>query len=104
MAGGGTDIRPWKTMKLTAPQSYTTLGDLKTWLDGVIPTSENIWILKDTMLYSGNYEFIGTMYINNVNTYHIRRMNNGTLSTAGTGTAGSTEYLTQGETLTVFYQ
>ena len=104
MASGGTNISPWKIKKITAEQSYSTLGDIKTWIDSEIPTSDNIWVLKDSVSSAANYEFIGTMYIFGTNTYHIRRMNNGSVSTAGTNNTTGTEWVDSGETFTIFYQ
>lgn len=94
----------WKSMHITAPENYTTLGEVKNWLDSVIPSSPYIWVLKDDISQLVNSAFIGTVYVNNVNTYHFRANANSSQIASGINNTAGAEIVNANDGFTIFYQ
>ena len=113
MAGGGTDIRPWNAMKVTADQNYTTATDIQDFLDAFVQNSHYWFALKDNPKL--NYKEIQNEFIC---MYYGYQNNGGTNIFTGNGyirvrstafqtrSISSTEdaILNSGETITIFYQ
>ena len=106
MAGGGANISPWKVMKITASENYTTADTIKAWLDAEIPNSNYIFILKDSPTF--NYlviqnEFIGNEYINGTSGLFFR-WRSVAIQARTSYTSTEDAIINSGDTFTIFYQ